>query len=364
MTHEKPGAIDVADAGDDNNGATDTSVAGVAIIDEDMLRGKIHEIRGQKVMLDFELAEIYGYSTTAFNQQVKNNAAKFEGEDFMFQLESNEFENLMSNKLTSSWGGRRKLPFAFTEQGVYMLMTVLRGELATKQSRALVRLFKHMKDRISENQGLLDERDRLRLASQIADNMLDIAVLKRDLTKVEAEVAKVVDELGETVRHSELNGIMERFGEACARDGFLVLDGNPVPAAAFHAAVFACARRNVLVVDDYPGAKTLALLGQVHPGVEVTLFTDNRGRGLCADDIEGFRRNNPEARLELRATGGRVHDRYVFIDYGTDNEMLYHCGASIKDAGGRVTTITRIIDAAEYHPLFERLLEEPTIELD
>ena len=106
MTHEKPVAIDVADAGDDNNGATDTSVAGVAIIDEDMLRGKIHEIRGQKVMLDFELAEIYGYSTTAFNQQVKNNAAKFEGEDFMFQLESNEFENLMSNKLTSSWGGR------------------------------------------------------------------------------------------------------------------------------------------------------------------------------------------------------------------------------------------------------------------
>lgn len=354
MTYEKPDAIDAADIG---------SAKAVAIIDEDLLRGKIHEIRGQKVMLDFELAELYGYSTKRFNEQVKRNIEKFD-EDFLFQLTSDEWDNLRSQNATSSWGGTRYPPNAFTEQGVYMLMTVLKGALATRQSKSLIRLFKQMKDRISENQELLDERDRLRLASQIADNMLDIAVLRRDLTKVEAEVAEVVDELGETVRHSELNGIMGRFGEACARNGFLVLDGNPVQAAAFHAAVFACARRSVLVVDDYPGAKTLALLGQVHPGVKVTLFTDNRGYGLRASDVEEFSRNNPEVQLELRATGGRVHDRYVFIDYGTDNETLYHCGASLKDAGVRVTTITRITDAAEYHPLFESLLEGPSVDLE
>ena len=114
-------------------------------INETLLQSKIYFIRNQKVMLDFELAEIYGYTTTRFNEQVKNNIEKFD-EDFMFQLTKDEFENLMSKKSTSSWGGRRKLPKAFTEQGIYMLMTVLKGDLAIRQSKALIRTFKRMKD--------------------------------------------------------------------------------------------------------------------------------------------------------------------------------------------------------------------------
>ena len=98
--------------------------AEVAIIDERSIRDKIYEIRGARVMLDFELAEIYGYTTTAFNQQVKNNAKKFEGEDFMFQLTKDEFQNLISKKLTSSWGGRRKLPNAFTESGLFEFLNI------------------------------------------------------------------------------------------------------------------------------------------------------------------------------------------------------------------------------------------------
>ncbi len=115
------------------------------IVSEETLQDKIYFIRGQKVMIDFELAEIYGYTTTRFNEQVKNNIEKFD-EDFMFQLSKDEFEILISKKSTSSWGGRRKLPFVFTEQGIYMLMTVLRGDLAVKQSKALIRTFKRMKD--------------------------------------------------------------------------------------------------------------------------------------------------------------------------------------------------------------------------
>ncbi|MBO4812870.1 ORF6N domain-containing protein [Candidatus Saccharibacteria bacterium] len=133
------------------------------IIEEGMLRDKIYVIRGQKVMLDYDLAEIYGYTTSAFNQQVKNNLEKFEGEDFMFRLTRDEVEyfvksknltttennyrgqsNLRSKNLISSWGGVRFSPRAFTEQGIYMLMTVLRGPLAVKQSRALIRMFKAM----------------------------------------------------------------------------------------------------------------------------------------------------------------------------------------------------------------------------
>ena len=153
---------------------------------EENVESMVYEIRGQKVMLDFDLARIYGYTTKAFNQQVKNNIEKFP-DDFMFQLTNVEVESalrrlnfnansdLRSKILTaaksvteaekSSWSKKltlnksgdlrghnvKYLPYAFTEQGIYMLMTVLRGELAVKQSKALIRLFKRMKDYIVEN---------------------------------------------------------------------------------------------------------------------------------------------------------------------------------------------------------------------
>jgi phage regulator Rha-like protein len=85
---------------------------------------------------------------------VKNNIDRF-AEDFRFQLNEDEMQNLMCKKCTSSWGGTRKLPYAFTEQGIYMLMTVLKGDLAIRQSMALIRLFKQMKDCIVENQQLI-----------------------------------------------------------------------------------------------------------------------------------------------------------------------------------------------------------------
>ena len=120
----------------------------IVLIDDLSIRDKIHTIRGVKVMLDFDLAEIYGYTTSRFNEQVTNNANKFEGDDFSFVLSDKEFTNLMSKKSISSWGGRRKNPRAFTESGIYMLMTVLRGELAVRQSRALIRTFRTMKEHI------------------------------------------------------------------------------------------------------------------------------------------------------------------------------------------------------------------------
>ena len=121
----------------------------ITLIDENLLKSKVYTIRGVKVMLDADLAEIYGYETRFFNLQVKNNQEKFD-DDFRFQLSEDEFKPLMLKISTSKvcHGGTRKLPYAFTEQGIYMLMTVLRGEIATRQSKALVRLFKSMKDYI------------------------------------------------------------------------------------------------------------------------------------------------------------------------------------------------------------------------
>ena len=147
---------------------------------EENIESMVYFIRGQKVMLDFDLARIYGYETKAFNQQVKNNIEKFDN-DFMFKLTAEEVDAISrckkstsiknvteseqltrSKKLTPIMqikgmkGGRTSLPYAFTEQGIYMLMTVLKGELAIKQSKALIRLFKKMKDYIVESNNLIN----------------------------------------------------------------------------------------------------------------------------------------------------------------------------------------------------------------
>lgn len=117
----------------------------LSIYDEDYLKSKIYIIRGVQVMIDADLAEIYGYETRYFNRQVNNNIERFDL-DARFQLTKEEYQNLMCKNFTSSWGGTRKLPYAFTELGIYMLMTVLKGELAVDQSKKLIRLFKRMKD--------------------------------------------------------------------------------------------------------------------------------------------------------------------------------------------------------------------------
>ena len=110
-------------------------------------------IRGVQVMLDSDLAAIYGYETKNFNRQVRNNIEKFP-EDMRFELTKEEYDCILRcKKITSSWGGLRYLPHVFTEQGIYMLMTVLKGELAVRQSIALVRAFEI---NINEDKRLLD----------------------------------------------------------------------------------------------------------------------------------------------------------------------------------------------------------------
>ena len=108
---------------DENTKVVDEKVAAdekekqeIILINEETIQSKIYIVRGQKVMLDVDLAEIYGYETKNFNRQVKNNRAKFEGDDFMFRLTKDEWENLRCKNFTSSWGGSRYLPLAFTEQ--------------------------------------------------------------------------------------------------------------------------------------------------------------------------------------------------------------------------------------------------------
>ena len=175
------------------------SGAGISLIDENLLKSKVYTICGVKVMLDADLAEIYGYSVKTFNQQVKNNIHKFP-DDFRFQLSKKEVENLSrSNFLTSIQvkgvkGGRSYLPYAFTEQGIYMLMTVLKGELAVQQSIAIIRLFKNMKDYIAaENQQLLESANCVQIAALTAQNSKDIADLRNESRETKESLGKVME---------------------------------------------------------------------------------------------------------------------------------------------------------------------------
>ena len=116
-----------------------------ALVAEQKILNKIYAIRGEKVMLDKDLAEIYGVETRVLNQSIKRNLNRFP-KDFMFQLSEKEFKNLISQNVTSSWGGTRKLPYAFTEQGVAMLSSVLNSETAIEVNIRIIRVFTKMRE--------------------------------------------------------------------------------------------------------------------------------------------------------------------------------------------------------------------------
>jgi phage regulator Rha-like protein len=122
-------------------------------VPEETIERKIFMIRGHKVMLDRDLAELYGVRTMVLNQAVKRNISRFP-KDFMFQLSNEELKNLISQIVISSWGGTRKLPYAFTEQGVAMLSSVLNSERAIQVNIAIMRAFVKLKQILSMNKEL------------------------------------------------------------------------------------------------------------------------------------------------------------------------------------------------------------------
>lgn len=317
----------------------------LVVLTQESIQNRIYLIRGQRVMLDADLAEIYGYETKRFNEQVKNNIEKFD-EDFRFQLTKNELENLRSKFSTSSWGGSRYLPYAFTEQGIYMLMTVLRGDLATRQSKALIRLFKQMKDYIVENQDVLGSKALLQLATQTNQNTKDIAEIKD--TKATKE---------------DLKKVMDNFVDPDTYKHFLILDGKKVEADLAYGKIYKSAKKSIDVVDNYISLKTLELFLSAKDTVEITLFSDNlhnRSR-LTASMLKDFLQEYPKIHLQLKTTGGKYHDRYIAIDYGTEQEVIYHCGASSKDAGSKITSILKIDDTSLYRSVFNELRKQPEL---
>ena len=328
----------------------------IVVIDETTVKSKIHYIRNQKVMLDFELAEIYGYETKTFNQQVKNNIEKFD-EDFRFQLTKDEWEFLRSKILTSKSdegsGGRRYMPYAFTEQGIYMLMTVLRGELAIKQSKALIRMFKQMKDFIVENRDFLSSKEMSQLLLQTSQNTNNIMHHSQ-------EIANINDKISTFATKEDLKKVMDNFIDSNTYKHFLLLNGDKIEADVAYTKIYKSAKQSIYVIDNYIGLKTLELLRAARDNIQIVVFSDNvRNKDMLTKNIlDDFRKDYPNIDLNLKMADKKYHDRYIAIDFGAENEAFYLCGASSKDAGNKISSVTRIEESSKdmYHAMFEGML--------
>lgn len=313
-----------------------------SIYDENYLKSKIYIIRGVQVMIDADLAEIYGYKTSRFNEQVKNNIERFDDE-MRFQLTKDEYKNLLMSKISISnntkRGGTRKLPYAFTEQGIYMLMTVLKGDLAVSQSRKLIKLFKRMKDFIVQLQNVLPDSEIRMLAIQTQNNTDDIRQIKQQV--------------------NDLTVVVKDFTDSSIKKDYLLYNGQAVEADIAYSEIYSHAKKTIHIIDNYIGLKTLVLLKSVPLGVNVTIFSDNVDHGLHKTEFADFKKEYPNIDITLKKSGGIYHDRYIFIDSGTKNEMIFHCGGSSKDGGKRVTSITKVEDVVLYQNIIDKLQNNP-----
>ena len=156
------------------------------ILPNEIIERKIYIIRGQKVMIDSDLAELYGVETRRLNEQVKRNIKRFP-DDFMFQLTEIEFENLKSQFATSSWGGRRKLPYVFTEHGVLMLSSVLNSNRAIQVNIQIMRIFTKMRQALTDTLNL----------------KLEIEAIKKKLTNHDKNIELVFSYLDELIKKQE-----------------------------------------------------------------------------------------------------------------------------------------------------------------
>lgn len=154
-----------------------------------------------------------------------------------------------------------------------------------------------------------------------------------------------------------LGKVMEFFHDPSAYKYHLILNGQRLEADVAYAQIYGMAQKSIFVFDDYVGVKTLDLLRGVAQNVNVTIFSDQRnGCALTQTMIDDFKAARPDVDIERRPAGGIFHDRYIVLDYKTEKEKIFHCGASSKDAGKRVTTIDDIEYPEVYHELIEGVL--------
>ena len=327
----------------------------------DNICNRVYAIRGQQVMLDYDLAEIYGYEVKRLNEQVKRNITRFP-EDFMFQLTKDEIpENFLKSQIATlnENGNKRglhikKLPFVFTEQGIYMLATVLRGELAEQQSIFIMRAFREMRHYIKQNQQFVTQSEMRLVTAKVSEISVQVAGVVDWKNKAEDRFDSI---------QRSIDTLNENFVSDKDFKNFVIYKGQKFEADAAYIDIYQQAKKSIYVVDDYVNTKTLQLLSQKQAGVEVVLFTEN-GHGkrgfLTTAVVNDFIQEYPPLRIKPNAD---CHDRLIVLDYGLTTEQAYHCGASSKDAGKKLCAINVILETSMIHPVIDKLLLAPDIQI-
>ena len=291
------------------------------------LKGMIYVVRNQQVMIDSDLAMLYQVETKALNRAVKRNINRFP-EDFCFQLTKEEDKILkcqigtskrLDAERTDGRGGRRTLPYVFTEQGISMLASVLHSEVAVNVSIGIMRAFVEMR-RFIANNALLFER-----------------ISNVELKQLEYQ--KQTDE--------KLEQIFEYISEHEEASQKVFFDGQIYDAFSLIVSLIQKAEKEITLIDGYVDVGTLNLLSKKNENVSVTIYTQKRTR-LTKTDTENFNAQYPT--LEVKYTKV-FHDRFLILD----RETAYHVGASLKDAGKKCFGINLIQDAGIIKDILQRL---------
>ncbi len=291
----------------------------VVDISDITIKNLIYVIRGQQVMLDSDLAMLYQVETKVFNQAVKRNIERFP-DNFRFQLTNEEYDSLRSQFVTSKGkGGRRYLPYVFTEQGIAMLSAVLRSEVAIQISIKIMNAFVEMRIFLANNSLMFERINELEMKQLEYQNSTD------------EKFDKIFDYISEREEVSQK----------------IFFDGQIYDAFSLLVDLVLRAERKLVLVDNYVDIDTLNILAKKKSGVKVILYTQKKTR-LSKTDVDNFNRQYPI--LEVKHTGV-FHDRFMIID----DVRAYHIGASIKDAGKKCFAISRIEDCGIVKDILIRL---------
>lgn len=259
----------------------------------------IFTIREQQVMLDFHLAQVYEIETKRLNEQVKRNIKRFP-ETFMFQLKIHEWDILRSQFATAK---RRTLPFAFTEQGVAMLSSVLNSDYAIQVSIQIMKAFVNMRKFLLTNASLFQRVDNL-----------------------EQKQLKTDDKINQIFKALDTKSLPVNQG--------IFFNGQVFDAYVFFSEIIKKTQSEIILIDNYIDESVLIHLSKRHENVSATIYTRNITQQLLLD-LEKYNLQYPQIQIKKLSD---CHDRFLIID----RTELYHLGASLKDLGKRWFAFSRM----------------------
>ena len=290
-------------------------------VDTKDVKSLIHVIRGKQIMLDSDLAMLYQVETGALNRSVKRNINRFP-EDFCFQLTEEEFlrcQNGISKEKREGRGGRRYMPYAFTEQGISMLSAVLKSDVAVNVSIGIMRAFVEMRHFISNNALLFEKVS--------------------DIELKQLEYQKSTDE-----RFDKVFQYIEDHAESEQK---IFFDGQIYDAFSLITSIIKKAQKEIILIDGYVDVDTLNILAKKNAGVDVKIYTFASAQ-LTNRDAANFNAQYPTLTVMKTQV---FHDRFIILD----GKTAYHIGSSIKDAGKKCFGISLIDDPGVVADLLNRL---------